>query len=397
MRLHRGERNVLLLAACQALFWGALMIGITMSGLVGQILAEHKALATVPAGILALTTIFVARPASLLMQRFGRRVGFFLGALAGLVGGMVCAAGIFAGDFLVFCLGNAILGAYQAIGQYYRLAATDSVAPERSGRAVSTVMAGGVVAALVAPGLSVWSKDLFAPVLFAGSFLAVSALSLMATGLIAALTEQRPGRAQAGTGGRPFGEIARQPIFIVAIANAGIAHGVMILVMLATPIAMVGCGFPVADAAGVIQWHVLGMFLPSFFSGRLVDRFGAANVGIAGSAILGVSAAVAAAGLEYLNFSVSLALLGIGWNFMYVAGSTMITAAHRPEERGRVQGAAEMSIAGIAALASFASAGLLNGLGWSAVNIGAAPMLVAAAALTYWFAKRAAREAPAQA
>ncbi len=392
----REERNVLLLAACQALFWGALMIGITMSGLVGQILAEHKALATLPAGILALTTIFVTRPASIFMQRFGRRAGFTLGALAGLAGGLVCAGGIFIGDFIVFCLGNAILGAYQAIGQYYRLAATDAVAPERRGRAVSSVMAGGIVAALLAPELSLWSKDLFAPVLFAGSFLAVAALSLAATALIAGLAEQKPvGAAETGEGGRPLGEIVRQPIFIVAIANAGIAHGVMILMMLATPLAMVACSYPVADAARVIQWHVLGMFLPSFFSGRLIDRFGAANMGIAGAAILGASAAVAASGIAFLNFGIALALLGVGWNFMYVAGTTLITAAHRPEERGRVQGAAEMSIAGIAAAASFASAGLLNGLGWSAVNIGAAPMLIAAAGLTLWFARRAPARAAA--
>ena len=388
----RDDLNVWLLAACQALFWGALMIGITMSGLVGQMLAEHKALATLPAGILALTTIFIARPASVFMQRFGRRAGFLLGALAGLAGGIVCAGGIFAGSFLVFCLGNAVLGIYQAIGQFYRFAATDSVAPERHGRAVSTVLAGGIVAALAAPSLSVWSKDLFAPVIFAGSFLAVSALSLASIALIAALGKRKQASVQESSGGgRPLREIMRQPIFIVAIANAGIAHGVMILVMLATPLAMVACNYPVADAATVIQWHVLGMFLPSFFSGRLVDRFGAATVGLAGAAILGVSASVAAAGIEFVNFGVALALLGLGWNFMYVAGTAMIAASHRPEERGRVQGAAEMSIAGIAALASFASAGLLNGLGWAAVNIGAAPMLIIAAGLTLWFTRRAAR------
>ncbi len=390
----REERNVWLLAACQALFWGALMIGITMSGLVGQMLAAHKALATLPAGILALTTIFVTRPASLLMQRFGRRAGFHLGALAGLIGGAVCAQAIFAGDFVMFCAGNAILGAYQAIGQYYRLAATDAVAPERRGRAVSTVMAGGVLAALAAPTLSVWSKDLFAPVLFAGSFFAVSALSLASVALIAALVERIPDAAPEAGGGRPLGEILRQPIFIAAMANAGIAHGVMILFMLATPLAMVACGFGVGDAATVIQWHVLGMFLPAFFTGRLVDRYGAPGVGLVGAVILGLSAAVAAAGIDFLNFGVALALLGVGWNFMYVAGTAMIAGAHRPEERGRVQGLAEMGIAGIAAAASFASAGLLNGLGWTAVNIGAAPLLITAAGLTLWFLRREQRQVP---
>ncbi|MEE4378959.1 MAG: MFS transporter [Candidatus Competibacteraceae bacterium] len=388
MWLLREERNVLLLSVCQALFWSALMIGITMSGLVGQMLAEHKAFATLPAGILALVTVLVTRPASLLMQRFGRRAGFLLGALAGLIGGLICAGGIFAGNFMVFCLGNGVLGLYQAIGQYYRLAATDSVAPERRGRAVSTVMAGGIVAALVAPSLSVWSKDLFFPALFAGSFLLVSVLSIVAVAFIVVLTEPQPMSGEENAAGRPFSEIIRQPIFIFAIVNAGIAHGTMILVMLATPLAMVACSYPVAAAASVIQWHVLGMFVPSFFSGQLIDRWGAATVGMIGATILCLSVIVAASGIELTNFGIALALLGIGWNLMYVAGTTMIAAAHRPAERGRVQGAAEMMIAGIATLAAFASGGLLNGLGWTAVNMGATPLLIAAAGLTFWFARR---------
>jgi predicted MFS family arabinose efflux permease len=312
----------------------------------------------------------------------------------GLVGGAVSAAGIFANDFVIFCLGNAILGVYQAIGQFYRLAATDAVPAEHHGRAVSTVMCGAILAALLAPTLSVWSKDLFSPVLFAGSFAALSALSLLSVAFIALLRETDVARKQHGDGGRPLSEIIRQPIFIVAIANAGIAQGVMVLIMLATPLAMVACNFPVSDAATVIQWHVLGMFLPSFFSGRLADRFGAPNLALAGAAILAASAAVAASGIEFFNFGVALALLGLGWNFMYVAGTIMITASHLPEERGRVQGAAEMAIAITATTASFASGALLHGLGWNAVNIGAAPLLIAAAGLTLWYAAWAAR-APA--
>ncbi len=391
MWLMNEGRNALVLAACQALFWGALMIGITMSGLVGQILADNKAFATLPAGLLALVTIFVARPASTLMQRLGRRTGFLIGALMGLLGGTVSAAGIFANDFAVFCLGNAILGIYQAIGQFYRLAATDAVPAERHGRAVSTVMCGAIAAALLAPTLSVWSKDLFSPVLFAGSFAALSALSLASVAFIFFLRETDVTRRSETSGGRPLGEIIRQPIFIVAIANAGIAQGVMVLIMLATPLAMVACNFPVSDAATVIQWHVLGMFLPSFFSGRLADRFGAPNLALAGAAILAASAAVAASGIEFFHFGVALALLGLGWNFMYVAGTIMITASHRPEERGRVQGTAEMAIAIIATAASFTSGALLYGFGWNAVNVGAAPLLFAAAGLTLWYALRTAR------
>jgi len=394
MWLFREGRNVLLLAACQALFWGALMIGITMSGLVGQILADNKALATLPAGLIALVTIFVAGPASTLMQRLGRRTGFLIGAAAGLIGGGVSAAGIFAGDFVIFCLGNAILGIYQAIGQFYRLAATDAIPAKHHGRAVSTVMAGAIAAALLAPSLAIWSKDLFSPVLFAGSFFAVSALSLLAVIFIVALQEPARTETPVSVGGRPLSEIMRQPIFVIAVANAGIAHGVMILLMLATPLAMVACSFPVSDAALVIQWHVLGMFLPSFFSGRLVDRFGAPNIAILGAVILAASATVAASGIQFLNFGIALALLGLGWNFMYVAGTIMITASHRPEERGRVQGAAEISIAVIATLASFTSGALLHGLGWTAVSLGTAPLLAIALGLTLWHAVRT-RKRPA--
>jgi predicted MFS family arabinose efflux permease len=384
-----GEgRNALLLAVCQALFWGALMIGITMSGLVGHALAENKALATLPAGLIGVVMIFVAGPASTLMQRLGRRAGFLIGAMAGLVGGGVSAAGIFGNDFVMFCAGNAILGVYQGFGQFYRLAATDGLPTERHGRAVSTVMAGAIAAALLAPTLSAWSKDLFAPVLFAGSFLAVSALSVLSVGIIIALKEPQGAKENSSNGGRPLGEIIRQPLFIVAIANAGVAHAVMILVMLATPIAMVACNFSVFDAATVIQWHVLGMFLPSFFSGLLADRFGAPRLAIAGAAILAMSAAVAASGIGFLHFGVALALLGLGWNFMYVSGTMMITASHRPEERGRVQGVAEMAIAVIATSASFLSGALLHNLGWSAVNIGAAPLLLIAAGMTVWYALR---------
>lgn len=385
------DRNVILLTACQALFWSALMVGITMSGLVGQILAEDKSLATLPAGIMAFAAILVTRPASLLMQRMGRRTGFMLGALSGLVGGLVSAEAIFAGDFVLFCIGSGILGGYQAVGQYYRLAATDSVTAERRGRAVSTVMLGGIVAALAAPSLAIWSKDLFAPVFFAGSFLFVAALSIVATGFIVFLSEERPTTRQEAKAGRPMREILRQPTLIVAIANAGIAQGVMVLVMLATPLAMVACNYPVADAALVIQWHVLGMFLPSFFSGRLIDRFGTSAIALVGAVMLLASMAVAAAGIDFVNFGLALILLGTGWNFMYVAGTTMITAAHRPEERGRVQGAAELSIAIIAAVASFASGSLLHSLGWTAVNLAAAPLIILAAALTIWFGRKQVR------
>jgi predicted MFS family arabinose efflux permease len=279
-----------------------------------------------------------------------------------------------------------VLGAYQAAAQYYRLAAVDKVEPERRGRAVSLVLSGAILAALAAPSLALWSKDLFAPVLFAGSFLALSALSVMTLIPVALLSPHSAVSAEARGGGRPMSEILRQPIMIAALVNAAAGHAVMVLVMNATPLAMVACNHTVGDAAGVIRAHVLGMFVPSFFTGKLIDRLGAPVIAAAGAVILAASATVSAWDQGLGHFQLGLVLLGIGWNFMYIAGTTLLTRSYLPEERGRVQGLSEMTIAACAAAASFGSAGLLNAFGWQAVNIGAAPVLAASLGVTLWYA-----------
>jgi MFS family permease len=382
----REGRDALLLTVCQALFWAGLLVSITLTGLIGQIIAPDPALATLPVALLMVANIVLTRPISLLMQRHGQRAGFSLGALAGALGGMICVIGIFRADFTVFCLGNVVLGAYQAAAQYYRLAAVDKVEPERRGRAVSLVLSGAILAALAAPSLALWSKDLFAPVTFAGSFLALSVLSVMTLIPLALLSPHPAASAEARSGGRPMGEILRQPIMIAALVNAAAGHAVMVLVMNATPLAMVACNHTVGDAAGVIRAHVLGMFVPSFFTGKLIDRLGAPAIAAAGAVILAASATVSAwdQGLGY--FQVGLVLLGVGWNFMYIAGTTLLTQSYQPEERGRVQGMAEMTIAACAATASFGSGGLLNAFGWQAVNMGAAPVLAVSLGVTLWYA-----------
>ncbi|UEM22901.1 MFS transporter [Skermanella mucosa] len=392
MWILREGRDALILCVCQALFWAGLMISITLTGLIGQIIAPAAALATFPVGLLMVSNIALARPISLLMQRHGRRAGFSAGALAGAAGGVICAIGIFRADFLIFCLGNLVLGAHQAAAQYYRLAAVDRVEPERRGRAVSLVLAGGIAAALVAPPLALWTKDLFAPVLFAGSFLALSALSVLTLVPLALMAPRGAQAAEVAGQGRPMAEIARQPVFLAALASAAVGHAVMVLVMHATPLAMVACNLTVGDAAGTIRAHVLGMFVPSFFTGRLIDRLGAPAISALGAVILGLSAAVSAWDQQLLHFQAGLVLLGVGWNFMYIAGTTLLTRSYRPEERGRVQGFAETTIAACAAVASFGSAGLLGALGWQAVNYGALPFLAAALAVTLWYAAGSRRE-----
>src|SRR3954470_42359 len=386
MWLLREGRDALLLTFCQALFWAGMLVSITLTGLIGRNIAPDPSLATLPIALLMVANIASARPMSLLMQRFGRRLGFAAGALAGAAGGVICVIGIFHADFTIFCLGNVVLGMHQAAAQYYRLAAVDKVEPERRGRAVSLVLSGAILAALVAPSLALWTKDLFAPVMFAGSFLALSALSVAILIPVALLSPHSAATAEARGGGRPMSEILRQPIMIAALVNAAAGHAVMVLVMNATPLAMVACNHTVGDAAGVIRTHVLGMFVPSFFTGKLIDRLGAPAIAAAGAMILAASAAASALDQGLGNFYAGLLLLGVGWNFMYIAGTTLLTQSYAVEERGRVQGLSEMTIAACAATASFGSAGLLNVFGWQGVNIGAAPVLAVSLGVTLWYA-----------
>ncbi len=387
------ERNILVLTLSQILFWTTLMLGISVSALVGQTLAENKALATLPAGFLALSAIIVTRPASIMMQKTGRRFGFILGALSGIVGCIVSAYAIFQGSFELFCLGNILIGPFQAIGLYHRLAAADSVPAEKNSQAIAMVMAGGIVAALVTPTLLVWSKQLYDPFIFAGNFVVLAFLNVFLVLLLMFFSEDKKTEAQESGGGRPLGEIIRQPMFIVAVINAGFAQGIMVLIMLATPLAMVACGFADNDAAYAVRWHFLSMFIPSFFSGPLISRFGAPKIALVGAGLFVLSIATAAAGINYLNFSFALIFLGVGWNFMYVAGTTMITLSHTPEERGRVQGTAEMIVLSVSTVAAFSSGGLLSGVGWQAVNFGAVPLLLIAVFMTWRFARQSSMEA----
>lgn len=399
MWLLREGRDALVLSIAQALFWAGLMMSITFTGLVGLNLASSPSLATLPVALLTVANIAAAGPISLLMQRLGRRAGFALGAAAGAAGGCIAAYAIVQASFLLFCVGNLFLGVFQASTQYYRLAAADDVAPERRARAVSVVMAGGVAAAMAAPALAVGTKDLLGPAEYAGSFLGLAALAVATLVPLAFLSARRP-RASGGAGagevgasatpaGRPLAVILRQPIFVAAFVNVAVGHAVMVLVMHATPLAMVAASHGVADAADVIRLHVLGMFVPSFFSGRLIERFGTSRIAVVGVVALAASVACSATGLGYGHFQAGLLLLGIGWNFLFVAGSTLLTRSHAPEERGRVQGVFEMAVAACAAAASFGSAGLLHALGWQAVNLGALPLLLLALVVTVRYAARA--------
>jgi MFS family permease len=393
-----GRRNALVLALCQGLFTAALSIDLTLTGLTGYQLAPDKSLATVPFAMITVAGAVVTLFAALLMQRIGRRWGFALGAAICAMGGLVSVWSVFHDDFWLFCLGTASVGVFQAFAQYYRLAAADSVDGNDKARAISTVLAGGVVAAILGPALAAWSKDLF-PVLFAGAYLMVFALGLASALLLVAFYRDiEPAHveaAQAALPARPLAIVMRQRISLAAIASNVVGGAMMMLVMTAAPLAAVGCGYGIDDGANIIQWHLVGMYAPSLFAGRLIGRFGLPAIVFAGMALCLACGAIAAASNSLVAFYVALFCLGVGWNFMFVGGTTLLAQSYRPAERGRVQGVAEMIRYGVTALATLAAGPLLEHYGWAALNLAIVPLLAIAAIMTLGWMRGERREAAA--
>lgn len=391
-----GARNATVLAVCQGLFTAAVAIDLTLTGLTGYQLAPDKSLATLPFAMITVAGAVVTIFASLLMERIGRRWGFTLGALFGALGGLVSVLAVFRGDFWLFCLGTAGVGAFQAFAQYYRLAAADSVPDDAKAKAISTVLAGGVIAAVLGPALAAWSKDLY-PVLFAGSYLMVFLLGLASAALLAVGYRDVPLHAGTTQGfdlpARPLATVMRQPIFLAAAANNVIGGAVMMLIMTAAPLAAVACSHSIDDGANIIQWHLVGMFGPSFFAGRLIGRFGLTAVLFTGMVLNLACAVVAVASTSLTAFYIALFCLGVGWNFMFVGGTTLLARSYRPAERARAQGAAEILRYGLTAIATLGAGPLLEIYGWSRLNIVILPLILAAAVMTAvwaWQERRAA-------
>lgn len=361
------KRRLGILFLCQAFYWSTVIVGVAFSGLVGLQLASHQALATVPMATLTIGNIVATVPLSLFMQRYGRRSGFFIGASAMVAGGILCAYAIVEASFWWFCLGNILLGVAQASAFYYRLAAADNISLSQRGRALAWVLSGGVIAALLAPAVGLASKDIFLPYEYAGAFAVVALLGLL-TALVLCFFPNDHVVESAANNTRHLKQIVLNPTFLVAILNTAISNSVMILIMVATPLAILACGYSVSDSTSVIQWHVLGMFLPAFFSGQLIDRFGIKHVAVAGFLLLICSGLISVSGVQLSHFYSALFLLGVGWNFLYLAGSTLMSASHRPEERGKVQGFAELAVAIVSAFAAFGSGVLLSLWGWAVIN-----------------------------
>ena len=379
-----ARRNVWVLAVCQALSMTGTSMVMTISALAGLALAEDKTLATVPLALQFTATMATTIPASLLMARIGRRAGFTFGQTLGFAGGGLACWSIFQGDFWMFACASLLLGAHIAFWQYYRFAAADTAGPEYRAKAISYVLAGGVVAAILGPQISKWTVDLFDPVLFAGGYAAIMVLSSLTIVLLQGVRIPKP-TVKRLAGGRPISEIVRQPTFILALMSAMLGYGVMTLVMTATPLAMTNCGFSFSTMATVIQAHILAMFAPSFFTGNLIGRFGVINIIIAGS-VLNISAMVInLSGINVANFTGGLIMMGLGWNFMFIGGTTLVTETYRSDEQAKVQATNDFMVFGTTAVASFSSGALHAKLGWSAVNMMLAVPMILVFVAAVWF------------
>jgi len=364
-----ARRNIYVLTTAQALGASSPPIIISLGGLVGQQLSSDPALVTLPVSMFSLGLALGTLPAAFIMRAFGRRNGYLLGACFGITSGLIAAFGIFTASFFIFCLGTLIAGFYAAYVQSYRFAATDAATGPLKARAISWVMVGGLIAAIIGPQLVIGTRDALPETPYAGSFLSQAALALLAIPVLLFLRAPKSTKSvNAKDNGRPLGKILLNPNYMLAVTAGVVSYGLMTFVMTAAPIAMVGHGHSVDNAALGIQWHVLAMFGPSFFTGMLITRFGKERITALGLLIIGLSAIVALSGLDLSHFWISLILLGIGWNFGFIGATAMVADCHTQEERGKAQGANDFLVFGTVACASFFAGSLLHSSGWATIN-----------------------------
>ena len=388
----RAKFNVTVLVLAQAILGSQMPMIFTIGGLAGQTLAPNPCYATLPISLIVLGSMFAANPLSMIMQRYGRRVGFFVGAFGGAMGGAVGAYGLYLHSFEVFLLGSFLTGIYMSAQGFYRFAAADTASEAFRPKAISYVMAGGLASALIGPQLvKVTAQSMVVP--FMGTYLAMIAINVFGSLLFLALNipKPEPRRADAPIG-RNRWKIMKTPTVAVAMICAMVSYALMNLVMTSTPLAVIGCGFEQNTAADVVSAHVLAMFIPSFFTGHLIARFGTTKIVAAGLFILACAGAVALQGVNVENFFLALILLGVGWNFGFIGATTMLASAHNPEEKGIVQGMNDFFVFGGVTVASLSSGGLMNCSGgspvegWTAVNIAMVPFLTLAGGALIWLA-----------
>lgn len=393
----RAKRNVTVLVMAQAILGAQMPMVFVIGGLAGGMLADNPCLATLPISLIVFGSMTTAPWLSPLMQRNGRRFGFFIGAFAGAMGALIAAYGLYTSSFVTLLVGSYFTGIYMSAQGFYRFAATDAASDSFRPKAVSYVMAGGLLSAVIGPQLNKLVQDAFV-VPFLGSYLAIVTLNLVGMLLFLWLdlpkgeTKLTPDVNQPKP--RSRAELLREPRIIVAIIVGMVSYALMNLVMTSTPLAVVGCGFTTNNANDVVSAHVLAMFVPSFFTGHLIAKFGVERIMATGLIILAAAGVVGLSGVELDHFFVALVLLGLGWNFGFIGATTMLAGAHRPEERGVVQGLNDMVVFGMVTIASLASGGLMNCSGgtaiegWNAVNYAMVPFLVLAGGSLIWLARQ---------
>ena len=389
----RARRNVWVLVLAQAFLGSQMAMIFVVGGLAGQSLASNICFATLPISLIVIGSMLSANPLSSIMQRYGRRTGFLIGALAGALGGAIGAYGLYVASFPIYLLGSLITGIYMAAQQFYRFAAADTASEAFRPKAISYVMAGGLLSALIGPQLTKFTNDIFA-IPFMGTYVVAAAINLVGMALFPLLDLPKPTREKIAQPGRSTMEMLRSPRIAVAVICAMVSYALMNLVMTSTPLAVVGCGFTKGNAADVVSAHVIAMFAPSFFTGHLINRFGVERIVGVGLLTLAAAGLVALSGVELFNFFGALVLLGIGWNFGFIGATTMLAASHTVEERGRMQGLNDFIVFGGVTVASLASGGLMNCsggdavTGWASVNLAMAPFLALAGGAMIWLMLR---------
>ncbi|MEL6551343.1 MAG: MFS transporter [Pseudomonadota bacterium] len=397
----RALRNVVILVAAMAMLGSQITMIFVIGGLAGQMLAPNPCLATLPISLIVFGSMTTAPWLSRLMQAQGRVAGFMTGSAGGLVGSIIGAYALSTADFWMLLVGSYFTGMYMSAQGFYRFAAADTASDAFRPKAISYVMAGGLISALIGPQLTKVTNDIFA-IPFMGTYLAAGAINLVGMALFLFLDLPKPPKGSQTMAGRTTWEMLKTPRIAVAVICAMVSYALMNLVMTSTPLAVVACGFTAGNAADVVSGHVIAMFLPSFFTGHLIARYGAERIVAIGLATLALAGVVAIAGVELTNFFVALILLGVGWNFGFIGATSMLTAAHAPQERGRIQGANDAIVFGCVTLASLASGGLMNCsgssavAGWSAVNFAMVPFLALAGGALFWLMLKTRTAQPAE-
>ena len=373
--------SILRLAIAQALAGANATVIFATGAIMGAMLAPDAALATLPISIFVVGMAACTLPAGALARRFGRKAAFMAGTGGGVLSGLLATQAVLSGSFWLFCLATFFGGAYAAVVASFRFAAAECVAPEKRARALSIVMAGGVAAGVIGPQLVTYTMYLWSPHMFAATFLVQAAVAAISAIVLAGVTSPAPA-AEELSGGRPLSEIVRQPDFIIAVACGAISYMLMNFLMTAAPLAMRMCGHSQEASNLGLQWHVIAMYAPSFFTGQLITRFGARRITALGLVLTGVSAAIGLSGIDIAHFWMLLFVLGVGWNFGFVGASALVLECHRPEERIRVQTLNDFLVFGTMAAGSFSSGALLTAYGWDTVlwaSLG--PLILAMAAL----------------